>query len=288
MRALVFGATGFLGRFFVSAATAQGWEVTPVVRGADVPGSFWCDLDHDRVANPEPHDVAVFLAQSPRYAEFPEGAAAVLQTNVSGLARALEVARAAGVSRFLYASSGSVYPVGFEPVTENDAADAGGPYARSKRFGEGLIEDWAPWFSSASLRFFALYGPGQEGKLVPNLIRRVRNGESVVLAPAVEGEASPQGFTTTPCHVDDATSALLALAESSFSGPINVAGPEACSIRSIAEAVGAAVGRAPRFDFSPDPRPGDLIANVDLLQQVTGLPKVDFRTGLDRTLERSS
>lgn len=272
--------------------TAAGWEVTAVGRAAPTAGlprevgsvSFTLGQGQD-LPEVAAHDAAVFLAQSPRYGEGLSAAPDVLGVNLVGLAEALEIARSAGVSRFLNASSGSVYRLADHAHGEASPADATGVYALSKRFGEELVQDWSSEFSVLSLRFFALYGPGQVAKLIPGLADRIRRGVPVTLEPREVAEKDPLGFRTTPCFVGDAVDAALALLQQEGDGVLNVAGPEALSVREMATEIGRVLGREPEFEVSERVRPGDLVADVSELRKRTGLPRVPFAQGIVETLE---
>ena len=288
----MFGASGFLGRRLVADVTALGWDVTAVGRPVSAAA---LPVDIDQVAftlgsgqsglpTLEHHDVAVFLAQSPAYGEGRAAAPGILAVNVVGLAEALEISRAAGVRRFLNASSGSVYPLADHAHDESSPPDAGGVYARSKRLGEVLLEEWSDAFVTLSLRFFALYGPGQSGKMIPGLADRIRRGDAVTLNPRGAEDSDPGGFRTTPCFVGDAAAAVIALAQQDSGGVLNVAGPEALDIRDMAEAIGRVLGRAPKFEVAGPYRAGDLVADVSELRRRTGLPRVRFEQGLAETL----
>jgi nucleoside-diphosphate-sugar epimerase len=231
-----------------------------------------------------PCDVAIFLAQSRAYGSFPEGAPDVVKVNLLGLTQALEIARRSRVRRFLYASTGSVYGSADHALAEGDPLLGTDVYALSKRMGEELVGSWARFFSVVQLRFFALYGPGQEGRMIPSVLRSVEEGRPVYLQPRKVDEPSPSGFRTSPCLVTDAAEALVQLCQASCEGPVNVAGPDAVGIREIAEAAGRLLGREPVFEIADEPRAGDLVASIDRLRAWTSLAPASLETGLETLL----
>jgi len=80
-------------------------------------------------------------------------------------------------------------------------------------------------------RLFLVYGPGEPAsRFIPKAIRASLNGGSV---PCVDPAA--RDFI----HVDDAASALLALAASDVQGPVNVGSGEATELRDLAQSIGA-------------------------------------------------
>ena len=205
--------------------------------------------------------------------------------NVSGLVRALDLARRAGVRRFIAASSGSVYRPAFAPLAEDAEKSGGSFYALSKRLGERVAEPYAEQFELLTIRPFALFGPGQRGRLVPNLVRAVAAGREVRLAPAHPGEERPQGFTVSLCRVEEVADIVVRLLDEPVTGALNVAGPEAASVRRIAELAGQHLGRRPRFRELAEPRAGDLVADLTRLRAVLDPVQMPLREALGRLLE---
>lgn len=145
MRALVTGATGFVGSAVVRELLADGVEVRALVR-ARSPLVNLEGLEVERVQG-DLDDLAslrrallgcdVVYHVAAFYSNRPEDAARLYQVNVEGTARLLVAARASGVSRFVHTSTiGTIgRPTGGGPATE----DCGWPdlksashYARSK------------------------------------------------------------------------------------------------------------------------------------------------------------
>jgi UDP-glucose 4-epimerase len=85
-----------------------------------------------------------------------------MSANVLGTVHALEAARAAGVSKFVYAASSSCYGVATElPTTEQAPIRPEYPYALSKYQGEQAVMHWGQVYKLPviSIRIFNAYGP---------------------------------------------------------------------------------------------------------------------------------
>ncbi len=292
MRVLVTGANGFLGRRLVGELVRAGCDVTALVRPGSTAGleGITCrrveaDLgSRAPVADPGPHDAAYLLAQSAAYRSGLAGATDVMAVNLMGLARSLEIARAAGVRRVFSYSSGSVYAPSFDPLPEESPAAGESLYPMSKRMGEELVARFEGEFELCIVRPFIVYGPGQEDRMIPDLVSRVAEGRAVTLAPRVRGEARPSGLVTTPCHVDDAARISAGLLGSDAPGVLNLAGRERISVRDVAELAGERLGREPVLEALDEPRAGDFIADTTRLEKLLAPQFLPFSEGLGEVI----
>ena len=119
----------------------------------------------------------------------------------------------------------------------------------------------------ATARIFSVYGPWEDPRrLVPFVISKLLVGERAELT---RGEQ-----IRDYSHVEDAASALWAIAKSSVTGPVNVASSQPVSVASVAERLGALLGRPEllRFGARSTPRgdPAFLVANTDRLRREVG------------------
>ncbi len=184
-RWLVTGAAGFIGSHLVEAllnaghsvigldnfATGQQHNIDEVAlrtrkswsRFEFINGNI-CDVNTVERAmtgvNYVLHNAA--LGSVPRSIAAP---LATLATNIDGFAKVLDAARRAGVSRFLYASSSSVY--GDHPAlpkVEHSTGRPLSPYAASKCVDELLAENFSRTYgiSCVGLRYFNVFGARQD------------------------------------------------------------------------------------------------------------------------------
>lgn len=233
----------------------------------------------DPAALPERIDGVVYLAQSSRFREFPEGAADMFQVNVARPLELIEEARARGATHFVYASTGSVYAPGDAPLSEADPAPANGFYASSKRAAEQLLANYGPQMSVMLLRFFFVYGAGQKrDMLMPRLADSVRDGRAVSL----QGQ---DGIRFQPLHAADAAQAAVAALSVKGSHTINVAGPEALSMREVCEAAGRRMGREPVFNADAAATPKHLVADTTLMERLLGPATRRFEDGVADIVE---
>jgi UDP-glucose 4-epimerase len=284
MRVLVTGATGFVASHLIPRLTEAGHEVIALGHdSARIPageGVTLVEADLGRPLDSEAlpgFDAVVHLAQA--NVPFPDGAASLFRVNTASTAELLAAAQARGAKRFVFASSGSVYGLGDGAVGEDDPLRAGDYYSATKRSAELLVGAYREQLGTAVLRFFAPYGPGQRGRLVPGLIARVRRGEQVLLGSG----GRPR---LTPIFVEDAVEVIARALPATGSQVLNVAGDEVVSIRDLAELIGSAVGRDPVFADARDGAPGDLIGRNDRMRELLGEHRlVTLEDGLRRTVE---
>lgn len=103
--------------------------------------------------------------------------------NVTGTAVMLQSAVDAGVGRFVFASSSSVYGEGAPtPFREEGVlGEPASPYAATKLAGEHLCRSFFPAIPNiAALRLFSVYGPGQRPDLaIHTFAERITRGEPI-------------------------------------------------------------------------------------------------------------
>jgi nucleoside-diphosphate-sugar epimerase len=250
---LLTGATGLLGRELLGRLVARH-EVHVIGRRVParaVPGVHYhlIDLGTDWNARrlPARADRVIHLAQSTHFRDVPARALDVFQVNVATTAKLLDYSLRAGARQFLYASSGGVYGAGNQAFHENSPIVPPGQlgyYLGSKLSGEVLVQSYVPHLQALVLRFFFIYGPGQNrGMLIPRLIDNVRAGRPVLLQGS-------EGIRINPIHVSDAAQAVVRALETAGSATFNIAGSQILSIRTIAEMIGTAVGKVPVYEAS--------------------------------------
>jgi nucleoside-diphosphate-sugar epimerase len=268
MRIVVTGASGFIGSFLAPALAEDGHDVLALARrpesvaARDGVTPVECDLTRPLDLDLGGVDAIVHLAQA--NVRLPEGARELFAVNTYGTHELLDWGRRHGVARFVFASSGSVYGLGEGIVDEDTPRRANDLYAVTKRAAEQLVESYAAEYASTSiLRPFAPYGPGQKGRLIPGLIRRVRAGEPVTLTDG----GRPR---MTPMFVDDTVRAFAAALELDGHHVVNVGGDEVVSISDLATAIADSLGVEPVFEERSGSL-GDLIADNTRMHELLGL-----------------
>ncbi len=282
---VVTGVSGLVGSHLLPRL-AQSHDVIAVSRRAIAPHPGVTHLALDladpafRTALPARADALVHLAQSLRFREFPNGADDMLAINVASTQRLLHWAVGAGVTHATIASSGGVYAPGPRVLHEDDLlrpiADSD-YYSATRIAGEALAHAYRAMLPVSVLRFFFVYGAGQERHmLLPRLVDRIRSGAPVFLD-------EPDGMRFRPTHAGDAASAVLAAVHRAPGATINVCGPETLSLRSVCQQIATQLGVCPQFEARDIPA-ADFIACDMRMRGTLGPALVRFGDGLPTIL----
>jgi UDP-glucuronate 4-epimerase len=305
-RVLVTGAAGFIGSHVSEALVARGDEVVGVdsfdpfyprpakernLAGLKA-GARFRFVEADIVRDPLPWEgveSVIHLAARAGVRPSWEDPAGYMEANVTGLARVLEGARRAGVSRVVFASSSSVYGDTTPAPYREDAAALGpvSPYGASKRAGELLAQTFASGYGLriALLRLFTVYGPRQRPDLaIHKFTALVRRGQAI---PMFGDGSSERDYTYITDIVEGILSAL-AWTERAAAGSceiFNVGGGQPVRLDRLIVLLGEALGREVRFERFPD-QPGDVrLTAADLTRARRELryePRVPITEGLRR------
>ena len=209
MRVLLTGAAGFIGSHLAERLLARGHEVVgldafdpfydPALKERNVarmlgrPGFTLARGDIldsalvARLARPSaPVDVCCHLAALAGVRPSVADPLRYHRVNVDGTLVLLEACRAAGVPRFVFASSSSVYGVrSHAPFREDDACDRpASPYGATKRAGEHFVHAYHHVYGldATCLRFFTVYGPRQRPEMaIAKFARLIEAGAPVPL-----------------------------------------------------------------------------------------------------------
>jgi dTDP-glucose 4,6-dehydratase len=252
--------------------------VTNVSEDVDLPTS-----DHvDGVCN------LASPASPPAYLRRPM---ATLAVGSEGTRRLLELAQK-HEARFLMASTSEIYgDPQVHPQVESyrGNVDPTGPrsvYDEAKRFSESLTMAMhrEHGVNVGIARIFNTYGPRLspgDGRVVSNFIAQALRGESLT----VYGDGLQ---TRSLCYVDDEIAGLLALFDSSLTGPVNIGNPDERTVLELAQLVLEVSGSKSSivYESLPTDDPTRRCPDITLATEQLGWsPKTELRDGIARTIE---
>jgi len=209
------------------------------------------------------------------------------KVNIEGTTNLLERCRQDGVSRFVFASSSSVYgdrlAVPFRET--DDVSEPISPYAATKRAGELLCYTWHHLFGlhTHCLRFFTVYGPRQRPEMaIHRFTRCIAQGQPITLY----GDGSTSRDYT---YIDDILDGLVASIERVEGYRIyNLGESRTVELRRLVELVGEALGERPRIEHRPT-QPGDVTRTfAEISRAATELdyaPRVPIEDGVRRFVD---
>lgn len=285
-RLIVTGANGLLGRQVVTSLAPRNEIVALVHRLPDnpVPGVLYKPVDFsgtwDADVLPQDADGIIHLAQSAHFRDVPAKALEVFQVNIASTARLLDYAWRKGISRFIYASSGGIYGSGHPAFHETSPVIQPGTlgyYLGSKVSCEALVSSYAAFMKVMVLRFFFIYGAGQNRTmLIPRLIDNIRAGRPVT----IQGE---HGLRINPVHVTDASAAVIAALTSQTDGVYNIAGPQVLTLLELCTEIERLTGHFAHFSKS-EGTPSDVVGDITHMSAHLHIPLIYPRDGLKDVL----
>jgi UDP-glucose 4-epimerase len=274
---LVTGVAGFIGSTLAERLLQSGHTVVGVDAVTDYyarelkrrnlgellgrPGFSFHEenlLTADLAARLRGIDIVFHLAAQPGVRKSWGGTfATYLDNNVAATQRLLEAVRSAAVSRFVFASSSSVYGTATDlPVRETTLPQPISPYGVTKLAAEHLCGVYAKAFGvpAVSLRYFTVYGPRQRPDMAFNrFVRAILSGGDIELYG--DGEQT-RDFT----FVSDAVAATVAAAGADLDAGgdrvYNVGGGSRVTVNHVIGLLERITGKRARIVSRP-PQPGD-------------------------------
>ena len=300
--ALVTGGAGFLGSHLCEELLRRGCRVIAVdnfVTGREEnvahllrrPEFTLLEQDVSETLRIDgPLSLVVHLASPASPVDFQRLPLEILRVNSAGTWNVLELSLAKQ-ARALLASTSEVYGDPLEHPQREDYRGNVNPigpravYDEGKRFSEALTMAYRNFrgLDVGIARIFNTYGPrmrGDDGRAVPTFIRQALAGEPLT----VYGDGQQ---TRSFCYVDDMTRGLLAMAESTETGPVNLGNPHEVTVLEAAELIieiaGSSSGIVHRPLSADDPR--QRRPDITRARQVLGWePAVPLREGLEKTV----
>ena len=303
MRVVVTGCAGFIGSRVASLLVERGhtvqgidnlsdaydvrmknWRVDNLL---DVNGVEWVNgdiTDRDTVRgliedfNP---DAVINLAARAGVRQSIDDPWVYYETNVTGTLNLLEACKEAGVSRFLLASTSSVYGKNQMPFSEDAVIDSLlSPYATSKKAAEDLcrLYNYLFDFDVTVFRFFTVYGPsGRPDMSLFRFVRWIVEGDTLQL----NGDGTQQRDFT---HVDDVARGVVAAVDRSPGyETINLGSDSPVELNAVIDEIESLVGKTAKIEHHPFPATDVMAtwANISRARELLDWePQVSLKQGV--------
>ncbi len=286
-RALVTGATGYLGLALTADLHARGWDVHALTRPASSRARLAHILPLDRIypSAIAPEATADVVERLKPAAIFHLAATGRIAHGVADIVPMIEAnfALGAAVAEVAAASSTALLVAG--SYWEYGEAGTGGPnslYAATKRALDPLL---AYYGERRGLRWTKLvlhdiYGPDDwRRRLVTQLIEAAETGTAIELTEGLQ--------EIEPLHVDDASGAFVQAAEVLLEGRtlprvVGIGGGERVTLRALATLIEVATGRGIDARWGARPYPeGQIFKPAELPRLPSWQPRHTLKGGLE-------
>jgi UDP-glucuronate 4-epimerase len=211
-----------------------------------------------------------------------------IDTNITGTQNLLAAARRAGIGRFVFASSSSVYGLAKKtPFTEDmPLPQTLSPYAATKIAGEHLCGNYAHIYGMrvVCLRFFSVYGPGQRPDLaIYKFTRAIDLGESI---PQFGDGSTRRDYT----YIDDIVQGVAGALR--YEGPafdiFNLGENQTATLSELIAEIERALGKKAAIERLPEQQ-GDMpltAADITKARKLLGYnPRTQIREGIPKFVE---
>ena len=308
MKILVTGGAGFIGSNLVERLLTEGHAVAvvdefndfydPQIKRANLAAVADRVVVHEadirdaeamnRIVGEGGFDAIIHLAARAGVRPSIKQPKLYIETNITGTFNLLEAARAAGVKRFISASSSSVYGVlktapFHEGLCLNQTIS---PYAATKLAAEQLCSNYSHLYGmrTISLRFFTVYGPRQRPDLaIHKFTKLIHEGRSI----DQYGDGSTRRDYT---YIDDILQGILACL--TYDGPLcdvfNLGESQTTTLSELISAIESALGQKAIINRLPE-QPGDVpltYADITKSRELLGYrPETKIHEGVPKFVE---
>ncbi|MFI5177194.1 MAG: NAD-dependent epimerase/dehydratase family protein [Vicinamibacterales bacterium] len=275
MKALVTGAAGFIGSHLSAALAAQGADVVGLDCFTDYYGRDQKEANLSTLASTPRFRFVEDALQTTDLGKLLDGVTHVYHLaaqagvrrswgaefsvytshNVEATQRLLEAVKGRPLSRFVYASSSSVYgDLAAIPMREESPLHPVSPYGVTKLAAEHLCSLYYVNYDvpTVSLRYFTVYGPRQRPDMAfHRFLRAALTGQPITIYG--DGEQT-RDFT----FVADAVAATAAAGDRGRPGAVyNIGGGSRVTVNSVLDRLARITGR-PLDVRREDPQKGDM------------------------------
>lgn len=295
---LIIGGTGFIGKHLALRCLNNTKNVTCIglmqrdleeIRqaGGEI---FFVDLcnksDLESVLKDRSFEYVFNLGGYINHLQFFSGGRRVIEAHFTGLMNLLDCLDIEKLKGFVQIGSSDEYGNVSAPQKETMREMPISSYSTAKTAASHLIQmlSHTEGFPGIVLRFFLVYGPGQDDRrLLPQIIKACLQDSEFKTSEGLQ----LRDF----CYIDDAVDAMLmaALSPDARGHIINVASGVPVSIREVVEKVVTMIGGGKPLWGSYSYREGEnmeLYADISLAKSLLGWePHVAFEDGLKKTID---
>jgi dTDP-glucose 4,6-dehydratase len=299
MKVLITGVAGFIGSNLARTHLSQGDAVYGVDNFStgqprNIENLEGLEFIEGGVSEsigllPKKVDVIYHFASPASPEKYMAQALNTMEVNTTGTLKLLEYA-SSNDARLIFASTSEIY--GDPLVSPQQEIYWGnvnpiGPrsvYDEAKRFGETLVAHFQreKLANAGIVRIFNTYGPNMDpydGRVVSNFIRQALQSKPLTIYGSGEQ-------TRSFCYIDDLVGGIIAMAQTTQPGPINLGNPEERTLLNLAELVLEITNSSSELEFQelPEDDPKQRCPDISKAKTLLGWePVVDISTGIQQT-----
>lgn len=272
-KVLVTGASGFIASHMIPSLMKAGYHVVgldrlPCTHVAPAPNYEFIQKDIDDVDSVAGMDYVIHLAFETSIPGCMKDPVGTTYNNLDLGVKMLELSKQAGVKKFLYPSTASLYGKQELPWKEDMATFPGEPYSLQKYAMERYLKYYADnGLPTVVFRLFQVFGERQrQDQVLAKFFRCLKEGVPI---PVTQTEAKDGGSARRDfVYAGDIAEAFTMGIQSDKVGKgeiINIAGGYNYTIREIAEIISDKIETIPRRSFDLDEHLADVTKAKELL-----------------------
>ncbi len=296
MKALLTGATGFIGSHVAHMLLQAGWGVTAIVlpnedtwRIDDIKGNIniiYGDLRDDENISKQlkniQSDICIHLAWYVQPGKYWQALDNLDILNAS--LRFTQHVAQSGCKRFIGMGTCAEYDMSYGYLSEDTNLLPASLYAASKLSYYFLLNELGKLMSMETvwLRLFYPYGPKEDNKrLIPHVICSLLKDEPV---KTTKGDQIRDYI-----YIEDVAMAICEVAESNLIGTVNIGSGKPISVLEIVNFIGKLLNRSDLILAGEIPKPENdppfICANNFKLKSIGWSPKYNIGGGLQQTIK---
>jgi len=294
MRVLITGAAGFIAPHLIETCLKKGWEVMGIdVLDSDIrhEGFLFKKKDVRALTSRELKDLdcvfhLAFVTNIPNSIKSP------LETthdNIDMTAHLLEASTRAGVKKFIFPSTASLYGFNPTPWAEDMPPIPIEPYSWQKLSCEYACQLWSTCYGLPTVvfRLFQVFGENQrKDTALAAFFRAKKEGRTITLTETTAQSSFRTGQRDF-IYVKEVASAFVKAAESRKTGKgevINIGSGKATTMEDVANAVGGEVVFIPKRGFEVERHEADITKARNILKWYPQVNVIDWLKDFSKTL----
>lgn len=273
-KALVTGVGGFIGPHVVEACLAQGWTVIGVdLRDGSTRDGFefrQADVRDLTLDDMRGVDYVLHLAFITNISHSIGSPVATTLDNIGMTTHLLDLSARAGVRKFVFPSTASLYGRNPTPWSEDARPEPAEPYSWQKLALEQACQLWSNRYrlGTVVLRLFQVFGENQRSDTsLAAFFRAKKEGRPITLTETTAQSSFRTGQRDF-IYVKEVAGAFVKAATSEHVAGgeiINIGSGRVTTMEEIASAIGGEVVFIPRRDFEVDRHEADVTKAIQLL-----------------------